>query len=437
MPTLDSIVSVQISKNTVNVTQAAFSVPLILGFHTRFPDDFRAYTGIDGMATDGFLTSDLEYKAAQAAFAQNPAPTNIIVGRRLTNVTQVIELTPTAVNGATYSVTLDGQTITFTADATATVAEITAGLHTAFGAASPTFTGRLTSVDGTTKLTYTAAAGKGFSYYASATNGALTKFQDVSTDAGIATELTRMRAASKAWYGIVLTQRSKAESLAAAAWNEANKRLLIVATNDWDVRTSSTTDLASAAQTAAYLRTAILWADRTGDYADAAWLGKMLPQVVGSADFIYKTLAGVTASNLDDTSAQFILAKKANYYITQNGVNITVPGSVSTGEWIDVVLGLDWTTARIQERVFQALASNPKVPFTDPGIQVIVAQIYSVLQEGADNGLYVQGGFSVTAPRAKDISATDKQNRVLPNIRFVAQLAGAIHIAQIVGTVTV
>lgn len=435
MPSLNSIVSVQISKTSVNVSQQGFGIPLILGYHTRFPEDLRVYTSLAAMVSDGFLTTDLEYMAASAAFAQNPSPTQVIVGRRNAAPTQTVVLTPTAVNLAVYSLTMNGKTVTFTADGTATINEVVAGLSAAV-TAEPSFTGVVTP-SGTTTLTLTGAAGKSFSYGGSATLGATMSFQDNTADAGIATDLSRMLAASKDWYGIVLTQRGKAEVLAAAAWTEANKRFLAVATNDADYKSALTTDIATALKAAAYTRTISLWSPNTGEYADSAWLGKMLPQVVGSYDFIYKTLAGVTASNVTDTEVTNIQNKNGNYYYSQNNVNITVDGRMASGEWADVIIGIDWLTARLQERIFRLLASQPKVPYTDAGIQSVVAEVLGQLQEGVENGLITPGAFTVSAPRAKDVSTADKTTRTLRNVKFTAQLAGSIHIVQINGTVTV
>lgn len=436
MPTLDSIVSVQISKTSVAVSQQGFGIPLILGYHTRFPEDVRSYSSIAAMVADGFATTDLEYKAASAAFAQNPSPTAVVIGRRAVAPTQVIELTPTAVANAKYTVGLNGQEVSFTAGASPTVAQVVTGIQQAIANASPAFTGLLTATDNTTKVTITGAAGKGFTYYGFATNGAQVNFQDVTTDAGVAADLTRILAASKQWYGVVLTQQGKAEVVAAAAWIEANKRLMIVATNDADVKSASTSDMATALKNAAYLRTAVIWAPRTGDYAAAAWFGNMLPRIVGSADFIYKSLAGVTAGVLTDTEIGNLTTKRANWYIEQNAVNITNPGSVASGEWLDVVLGLDWLTARLQERIFARLAGLPKIPFTDNGIGLIVSEVLAQLQEGVENGL-LANGYTCTAPRAKNVSTTNKQNRILPDVKFQATLAGSVHIVQIVGTISV
>jgi len=41
----------------------------------------------------------------------------------------------------------------------------------------------------------------------------------------------------------------------------------------------------------------------------------------------------------------------------------------------------------------------------------------------------------VSAPLAQEVNATDKSNRILPDITFTATTAGAIHTVQIQGTI--
>jgi hypothetical protein len=74
------------------------------------------------------------YKLASAIWAQPSPPSTVKVGRRANAFTPSIRLTPTAVNGVAYSVEIDGQTVTYTSDGTATVGEIVAGLVAAINA---------------------------------------------------------------------------------------------------------------------------------------------------------------------------------------------------------------------------------------------------------------------------------------------------------------
>lgn len=87
-------------------------------------------------------------------------------------VAQVNTLTPTAANSQTYTITINGKTCTYTADASATVAEITAGLVAAFATVDEPEFAELTAADGTTVVTITAnTAGVPFTQTSSASGG--------------------------------------------------------------------------------------------------------------------------------------------------------------------------------------------------------------------------------------------------------------------------
>jgi hypothetical protein len=161
---LESIVNVTITNTTASVSRQGFGVPLVLGYHTRFIERFRAYTTAAAMLTDGFTTSDFEYKAVSAIFAQNPRPVKVIVGRRLTAPTWKVRLTPIAQNSYAYSVKIGSETATFTSDANATVAEIVTGLVAAINGLSGAFTasdvGPGTAIDVTADAAGTSLAWK-------------------------------------------------------------------------------------------------------------------------------------------------------------------------------------------------------------------------------------------------------------------------------------
>lgn len=132
---LSDIVDADITRVSAAVTQQGFSTPLILAYHTRqVSDRVRSYTSPDEMVTDGFTPDDVAYKLAQILWSQPSPPATVKVGRRANAFTPSIRLTPTAANETIYTVEIDGQTATYTSDASASVAEIVAGLVAAINA---------------------------------------------------------------------------------------------------------------------------------------------------------------------------------------------------------------------------------------------------------------------------------------------------------------
>lgn len=86
------------------------------------------------------------------------------------SVAQVDTLTPVADNSATYTATIGSKTVTYTADSSTSVAEITAGLVAAWNASTEPEFQEITATDSTTHVTLTAdTAGKPFTVSGSAT----------------------------------------------------------------------------------------------------------------------------------------------------------------------------------------------------------------------------------------------------------------------------
>jgi hypothetical protein len=100
-------------------------------------------------------------------------------------VPQVNTVTPTAANSQTYTITINGKNVNFTADASATVAEITAGLTTAFNASTDPEFAEITATDSTTHVTLTAdTAGVPFVNTSSATGAGTNVTATTTASAG-------------------------------------------------------------------------------------------------------------------------------------------------------------------------------------------------------------------------------------------------------------
>src|SRR4051812_48928251 len=95
---LSDIVNVVISVQSSQVEREGFGVPCIQGFSNRFTDPSRQYSTLAGMVTDGFLTTDVEYRMAQALFSQSPKPPKVVVARRANKPTMRWAITPVALN---------------------------------------------------------------------------------------------------------------------------------------------------------------------------------------------------------------------------------------------------------------------------------------------------------------------------------------------------
>lgn len=435
MTTLNDIVTVSITTASAQVKQAGFGTMLILDSHTVFPERIRFYTDLAGMVSDGFAVTSAAYKAASAAFSQNPQVQRIAIGRRVGASAQVTEISPIAFNSAVYSVKVNGLSASFTSDSSATVAEICTGLAAAISGLAIS---GLTIAATATEVTVTSNTNLISHSVENTSPRGYLEVSQVQTAGALAADLAAVANENNDWYALTLTTSSLNEIAAAAGYVEANKKLMIQGSQDTDILGSGTADIASVLKAASFFRSAIFYHQVPDQFIGAAMLGKGLPYNPGSLTFKFKTLAGVTASNLSATESSNALGKNANFAQTVAGVSMTGEGKVASGEYIDIVRDRDWFQARLQERIFTLLLNNPKVPFTDAGISAVEAELRAQLLEAQAAGFLADSPRpTIIVPKAKDVPSGDRAIRKLSGISFSARVAGAIHCVAITGTVTV
>lgn len=429
---IKDIVDVEITIEDQPVTQKGFGVQMILGAHKVFNERARLYTEASDMLEDGFAATDPEYLAATAAFSQTPSPESVLIGRR--TVDEVTLTVTTVVNSTVYKTTINDVEFSFTSDASATAAEIATGLVAAInGGAQP-----VTATAGSGGVYTLVADVLGTAYTVSVdARQTITKPYTASDD--IADDLTAVEEYNNEWYALAATTRVSADVQAAALWVQAKPKIFGTTSSDTNILDpESTTDIAYILKNATYDRTFVCYHTDPTEFMECAWLGSQLPTDPGSTTWMFKTLATISAVKLTASQAAAALAKNCNLYQTIGGVNITREGKMASGRFIDVRVGVDWLQARMAERIFNVLVNAPKIPYTDPGITTIENNIRAQLKEGIDkNVLAANPAPDVTVPKAADIDEDDKENRLLPDIGFTAELAGAIHKAAINGFIRV
>lgn len=436
MATLDDIVSVQIALQTTGVTRGDFGTPMIVAPLMTFPERVRVYTSYNAASEDDLPPSVLT--ALSDCFGQTPRPRQVKVGRRavlkgVITVTNMIAL-------ATYSMVVDGQTYSYTADASPLASEIATGLAAAVtGDSDETITA--TAVGDTVEVAWISAAGS----IELGTNLAWGTISPLAGGTAVADDLDAILDEDQAWYGLVMVERVKQTQLDAAEWTEANDRLFVTATNEADVLNPAlSTDLISVLKNTRYFRTEVLYhTNAATEYPDAAWAGRVFTIQPGGETWALKGLSSVTPSPLTATQRQTIINKGGNTFeFYQSQIALTNPGKVAAGEWIDVIRFRDWLKDTIQTNLVAMMINRDKVPYTDQGIQLCVNNLRKSLKEGQDVGgiapdeLDAAGetvpGFVVTFPRSVDLSSNVKASRIL-DLGFTARLAGAIHVVEISG----
>lgn len=470
------IVDVTVNLAPVAAQERDFGTLLIIGSSGVIPMNqrIRAYNDIDSVATD-FGTSAPEYAAAVLYFAQQPQPDTLyigqwaktatagrLIGAPLTVAEQAIA-NFNAITAGAMTVTIDGVAtplsginLSAAANLNAVAGIISSALTTHGTANWNPNTASFTIVSSTTGITSTVAA------VPDTPLAALLNFRAVdgpTSVAGFALEtpmagLTALANASGAWYAATFADASltPAQHVANAQFIEASgiARMYGVTSQDaQELVTGQTTSVGYLLAQGNFDRT--FWQySSTNPYAVVSMFGRAATvNFDGSNTTItlkFKNEPGIVAEVLSASQADAIEANNGNVFVAyQNGTSILEQGTMASGAYFDDIHGLAWLQNDIQTGVFNALVSNPKIPQTNAGVNVLVTTVNQSCSRGVTNGLIAPGVWTLTgfgnlnqgdtlssgyyayAPDIATQSQADREARKSPPIQVAVKLAGAIH----------
>lgn len=264
---------------------------------------------------------------------------------------------------------------------------------------------------------------------------------DPENDETYVEALTAAQAIDEDWYCVTIQSRSDADISAVAAWVEARDKIFIAATASADVLNPAlATDIGSSLLAASFSRTGMIYAGTAMTaWPDTTWAGGMLPYDPGSATWAFKAVPGVAGQKFTSGQITALENKRVTRIENIQGLSRTVGGYTSDpGAYLDIIRGIDWLKQTMAEDIFVALANNPKIPYTNAGISIVEGLIWSRLQAAINrNVIDDDDNLTVFTPDVASIPQIDRANRHLPDVRFTARLAGALHSVVIRGTVSV
>lgn len=289
-------------------------------------------------------------------------------------------------------------------------------------------------------------------------------------------EIAALNAFDSDWYWAFHTSEhidQSAAQQALATWFETQNKIIALDSADIDTRTAVPavgSSIAKWAKDAALDRcpvfyhpnasTALLgaraWAYTSGRNLDRANYEQAKRGRIDSGQAYtlkFKELRGATAADLTSADVQAITGfvpgsglvtsagNYANTYINIGGLNMLVEGSTPRGSFIDEIHSIDWLRARMQESVLAALANEPRIPMTDTGVGFLIqAGVVPTLNRAVAAGIlatdFDETGrllppYEITVDKTANIPASQRRQRIAPNIKVVARFAGAIHYASV------
>lgn len=438
------IVNVTITKSTRVVSQQAFGVPAVFGPSARIesPQAFSSYNACLQVNGGPYLPSDPEAIEIQALFGQAIKPSKVIAAPSSAAVAQIDTIqVGSLVPSHQYKFTMNDIIISYTSMASGdTQQSILAALLAAVATAFPTnppITGAVTgSGSGATLTTTSTTPGLGVSF-ASVDSDLV--HANSTANHSIADDIAVAQAAvlqANQFYGVIICSHVASDILQVAAYIETQLLVFVASTADADCLTNVTTDVGSVMKGLTYDRTMLFYSSQAATNGPAgAWMGYMLPTTPGVGNWAMKTLVGVTPDDqLNDTQIGNLISKNINFYVSEGGNGCTLYGITPAGEYFDVTILLDWISSTMKSGVI-AVETDPlnlKIAYTNNGITQLENPVRSTLKQAEKNQGIVPG-WDVQAPNANDVPVADRQNRVLNNLTWDAQLAGAINQINIQG----
>ncbi len=442
MPEISEIVTVNITVASAGLTRQGFNSLLAVGDETNFAVGFaefevRKYTTFAALSADtDILDGDIK-NMAQVSFGQIVAVPSFYVSRIDIggSVAQVgtLVFTGDLITGNSIAITLDGVAIagspvafnvnnSDTLDDIATAIQADARVVTAVGDGSDTVT--VTSATAGRSLAVAAVVSGGASQVTAAFTITTPALADVKT-----ADLSTIFGNNSDWFGFAMTYKDVGSIQTASAFLAANGRYGFfrqVSRTDFFPLNTNFSSLFNTDSVGAIGQ----WIE----VGEASWA---LAQIPGTYTDALHTLELVDQALAITSSEETLLrANNVNQYSNLAGVGTTWNGSAANGGFIDTYIGVLYLKARIEEDVLAQLLAANKIPFTNAGVNLIVGACQARLEQSVLEGFLTNDPTPVTtAPLVADISATDKSNRLLPNVQFQAVTAGAIHTVTINGTI--
>ena len=443
------IVNVDITLNTAGTTREGFGLPLFLASTDNFEERVRGYTSLTEVAED-FDENSAAYKAAKQLWSQTPKVTQLYIGRRAMQYTVSIPDEVTESTDYSLTVAVGGgvsQPFQYTAQ-TDDTAEVVLNQFKTQIEANPALKDNVTvSVSGSAGSATMIITKAGENDFVKVTTTAQTLSISATTADSASVALAAIETYSTDWYFIATEDRTSQFVTAMASEIQARRKIFFTASDD--VKALQGTELASATDVPAqlakskYTRTVCLWHHTASfDYPEMAYIAYGAPYDAGSIAWGNAQLTGVAASlqpanqrPLTSIQKSALDARSCNFIDLDGGVPVVRRGITSGGEWIDIIRGVDWLESDLKTSLRDLLINQKggKITYDDTGITRVRQVIETSLQRAVNRNFL--STYTVTVPKASQVSLADKKARILKDITFHGILAGAILDVDLKGTV--
>lgn len=165
-------------------------------------------------------------------------------------------------------------------------------------------------------------------------------------------------------------------------------------------------------------------------------------RTVGSLNFHDLVVSGLTAD--DWTAADIATFTRGNamlYVLKANNIAQTTNGKTASGQYIDVIMGIDWIASQVRSELQNLLTETAKVTYDAAGIALMQSVVDNVMQTAYANGIIdtndatQAADYTVTALNRADLDQDDINKRIYNGLSYRYVPSGSVDMINVFGTV--
>ena len=377
----------------------------------------RQYSSTSAMFSDGFLSTDPEFLAAQLYFSPAPTAPAVYIGAQDPTAILTAVIDPSAA-GTGYVV---GDVLTAGGAGTGATFKVTA-----IGA------------EGAISTLQMLTQGTG---YAVATGVALTGGTGTAAELNISVvgetplqAVTACRLANANWYAVMVCGSTDTDNEAIASYVQSASPQTIHFYGSQDTSASANSIFAqlqtqtigrsfghaSTTQSAEYPNNVYVAA---ADMGVAMGLNTGLP--ASAFTMMFRSLPGVAAEPLTQSQVTNLQAQNANLLLNYaNGFTFLSQGKVASGQFLDIVMGIDMLLSQIQVNVMNLFVGLSTVPQTNPGEGLIRNVIDQACAAAATRGFIAPGVWAGNTVGSLTAGTSLPKGYLIQAQSFTTQSAG-------------
>lgn len=430
MDNYDLLVETTITRNISTLTKPSYNIAALFSSDTPLTgfttNKTKLYTDIESIKKD-FGNESTTAKIANAYFAQNPKGRSLRIVKRGSAVATVKTITynidftnGVKINGIVNGVALEETT--FNTNQSTTINAVATKIAGIVGVASATASGKVITVTGSSgaSLSLDSFEVSGVTPQVTATIETTTAGYNLSND------LSEAMIENNDFYVCLVTTTTINDIMTGAAAIEALPKIGVFITTD--VKTYDaleTSDPMYQTKIRGYNRSAVIFHTAPAEGLAAAITSRNIGVDAGIGMWAAKTVNGVSVSSLDKNQIKNIRNKNGNCYIMLGSSGGFYEGTMASGLSIELIRDTDYSNSEITIGIFDLIKQAEKISYDLDGRTTVETRLNEIMKRLASEKV-IQPNYTITPPDLSLISVSDKNNHILPNFQFTAELVKGV-----------